>query len=92
MKRKRHTPEQIVAKLRDADGLLAAGQSVEQVCRQLEVSQATYHKWRNEYGGMKGEAMKRLKELERENIRLKKLVADMALDNQILKEVAKGNF
>jgi len=92
MKRKRHTPEQIVAKLRDADGLLAAGQSVEQVSRQLEVSQATYHKWRNEYGGMKGEAMKRLKELERENMRLKKLVADMALDNQILKEVAKGNF
>lgn len=92
MKRKRHTPEQVVVKLRDADGLLAAGQSVEHICRQLEISQATYHKWRNQYGGMKGEAMKRLKELERENARLKKLVADMALDNQILKEVAKGNF
>jgi transposase-like protein len=65
---------------------------VEQICKQLEISQATYHKWRNQYGGMKADEMKRLKELERENARLKKIVADLSIDNSILKEVAKGNF
>lgn len=92
MKRKRHSPEQIIAKLRDADAALTAGASVEQICKQLEISQATYHKWRKQYGGMKADEMKRLKELERENARLKKIVADMAVDISILKEVAKGNF
>ena len=92
MKRKRHSPEQIITKLREADALLTAGTSVEQSCRQLEISQATYHKWRNQYGGMKADEMKRLKELERENARLKKIVADQAVDISILKEVAKGNF
>ena len=92
MKRKRHSPEQIIAKLRDADTALATGASVEQICKQLEISQATYHKWRKMYGGMKADEMKRLKELERENARLKKIVADQAVDISILKEVAKGNF
>jgi putative transposase len=92
MKRKRHSPEQIIAKLRDADTALASGVSVEQICKQLEISQATYHKWRNQYGGIKADEMKRLKELERENARLKKIVADQAVDISILKEVAKGNF
>lgn len=92
MKRKRHSPEQIIAKLRDADAALTVGASVEQICKQLEISQATYHKWRNQYGGMKADEMKRLKELERENARLKKIVADQAVDISILKEVAKGNF
>jgi transposase-like protein len=92
MKRKRHSPEQIIAKLRDADTALASGASVEQICKQLEISQATYHKWRNQYGGIKADEMKRLKELERENARLKKIVADQAVDISILKEVAKGNF
>ena len=92
MKRKRHSPEQIIAKLRDADTVLATGASVEQICKQLEISQATYHKWRNQYGGIKADEMKRLKELERENARLKKIVADQAVDISILKEVAKGNF
>lgn len=92
MKRKRHSPEQIIAKLRDADTALATGASIEQICKQLEISQATYHKWRNQYGGIKADEMKRLKELERENARLKKIVADQAVDISILKEVAKGNF
>lgn len=92
MKRKRHSPEQIIAKLREADAALTAGTGVEQICKQLEISQPTYHKWRKQYGGMKADEMKRLKELERENTRLKKIVADMAVDISILKEVAKGNF
>ena len=92
MKRKRHSLEQIIAKLREADAALTAGAGVEQICKQLEISQATYHKWRKQYGGMKADEMKRLKELERENTRLKKIVADMALDISILKEVAKGNL
>jgi putative transposase len=92
MKRKRHSPEQIIAKLREADAALTAGAGVEQICRQLEISQPTYHKWRKQYGGMKADEMKRLKELERENTRLKKIVADLSIDNSILREVAKGNF
>jgi putative transposase len=92
MKRKRHRPEQIIGKLREADAALSTGASVEQICKQLEISQATYHKWRNQYGGMKADEMKRLKELERENARLKKIVAELSIDNSILKEVAKGNF
>jgi transposase-like protein len=92
MKRKRHSPEQIIAKLRDADAALTAGQSVEQICRTVEVSPATYHKWRHQYGGLQADQMKRLKQLERENVQLKKLVADQALDISLLKEVARGNF
>ena len=83
MKRKRHRPEEIIKKLREAAVLLAGGQSVEEVCKQLEVSPPTYHRWRQEYGGAKEETMKRLKELEKENGRLKRIVADMALDNAL---------
>lgn len=85
-KGKRHRPEQIVEKLREADALLNAGQSVAQVIQHLGVSEATYHRWRNQYGGMKAEEAKRLKELEAENARLKKLLAEAELDKAILKE------
>ena len=92
MKKKRHSPEQIIAKLREAETGLGLGEDLGTVCRRLEISEQTYYRWRNQYGGMKGPEMKRLKELEKENSRLKRAVADLALDNQILKEVAKGNF
>jgi putative transposase len=90
--KKRHTPEQIVRKLRQADAELAAGASVPEVARNLGVSEATFHRWRNHYGGMKAGAMKRLKELESENARLKKIVAEQAVDISILKEVSRKNF
>ncbi len=90
--KKRHTPEQIVRKLREADAQLAAGVPIPEVARQLGISEATFHRWRNQYGGMKADAMKRLKELEKENARLKKIVADQVLDISILKEVSRGNF
>ena len=90
--KKRHTPEQIVYMLRQADAELAAGASISEVARKLGISEATFHRWRNHYGGMKADAMKRLKELERENDRLKKIVADQAVDISILKEVSRGNF
>jgi transposase-like protein len=92
MKRKRHTPEQIIAKLREAEAMLGAGKTIAQVVQQLGVSEQTYHRWRNQYGGMKASDAKRLKQLELENTRLKRAVADLTLDNQILKEVAEGNF
>jgi len=92
MARKRHTPEQILAKLRDAEVMLSEGKTTAEVAKKLEVSEQTFHRWRNQYGGMKGPEMKRLKELERENARLKKLVADQALDNAMLKDLAEGNF
>ena len=85
-RRKRRSPEQVIAQLREADGLLSSGQSVGQFCQKLGVSEQTYHRWRNQYGGMKADAMKRLKKLEEENRRLKKAVADLTLDKQILKE------
>ena len=85
VKRRRHTPQQIVEKLREADRLLNAGQSLGQVLQALEVSEASYHRWRNQYGGMKSSEAKRLKELEQENARLKRLLADAHLDNDILK-------
>jgi len=91
-KRKRHSAEQIVGKLQDADRLLNAGQSVEQVYQALGISEATYHRWRNKYGGLTCEEAKRLKELEVENTRLKKLLADSMLDNAMLKDLAEGNF
>ena len=92
MKRTRHTPEQVIRKLRDADRMLAEQKSVAEVAKELGVSENTYHRWRNQYGGMKADDVKRLKELERENARLKTIVADQALQCQALKEIPKGNF
>lgn len=89
---KRHTPEQIIKKLREADVMLAAGRTIGQVVQSLEISEQTFHRWRNQYGGMKAEEAKRLKELEDENQRLKKLVADLTLDKDILKEALEGNY
>jgi len=85
-RRKRRSPEQIVAALREADALLKAGRSVGQVIQHLGVSEATYHRWRNQYGGMKAEEARRLKELEVENARLKRLLADAELDKAMLRE------
>jgi putative transposase len=92
MKRRRHTPEQIIRKLREADRMLSEGQSIGEVAKALGVSEPTYHRWRNQYGGMKADDAKRLRELERENQRLKRIVANQALDLDGLKEVAKGNW
>jgi len=92
MKRKRHTPEEIIKKLREAATLLAAGQGVEEVCKKLEVSAPTYHRWRQEYGAAKEETIKRLKALEKENTQLKKLVADLSLDKAMLKELVEGKW
>ena len=89
---KRHTPEQIIRKLREADTMLAVGKTIGQVCQVLEVSEPTFHRWRHQYGGMKAEEAKRLKELENENKRLKKLLAEAELDKAILKEVLEGNY
>lgn len=91
-RRKRHSPEQIVKKLRDADAMLNAGQDLAAVLQTLDVSEATYHRWRNQFGGMKSEEARRLKELEEENRRLKQIVADQALDIQMLKHVASKNW
>lgn len=91
-RRKRHTPEQIVRKLRDADALLNAGKDEAAVLQTLEVSESTYERWRKQYGGMKAEEAKRLKELEDENRRLKQIVANQALDIQMLKHVSEGNW
>jgi len=92
MKQRRHTPEQVIRKLREADRLLGEGKVIAEVARALEVSEVTYHRWRNQYGGMKADDVKRLKELERENQRLKAIVADQALECRALKEVARGNW
>ncbi len=92
LKRRRHTPEQVIRKLREADKLLGEGKTVPEVARVLEVSENTYHRWRNQYGGMKADDAKRLKELERENARLKAIVAGQALEKQALKEIARGNW
>jgi transposase-like protein len=92
MKRKRHTPEQIIRKLREADQRLSEGQGIAEVVQQLAISEQTFHRWRNQYGGMKADEAKRLKELEIENKRLKKAVADLTLDKQILEEALKGNY
>jgi len=92
MKRKFHTPEQIVKKLREADTAVASGSTIEQVCRQLDISDATYYNWRKQYGQMKLDQVKQLKAVQKENARLKKLVADQALDNAILKEALSGNY
>lgn len=92
MKRKKHTAEQIIRKLREADAMLAAGKTIGQVAQALEISEQTFHRWRNQYGGMKAEEAKRLKELEAENKRLKKLLAEAELDKEILKEGLEGNY
>lgn len=92
MKRTRHTPEQIINKLREAEAMLAGGKTISQIVQHLGVSEQTLHRWRNQYGGMKSSDAKRLKQLEQENTRLKKLVADLSLDNAMLKEIAEGNF
>jgi len=92
MSRRRHTPEQVVGKLREADRLLGEGIELPEVFKQLEVSEQTYYRWRNQFGGMKADDVKRLKELEAENQRLKRIVADQVLENQALKEIAKGNW
>jgi transposase-like protein len=91
-RRKRHSPEQVVRKLRDADAMLNAGRDLAAVLQALEISEATYGRWRSQYGGMKAEEAVRLKKLEDENKRLKQLVADQALDIQMLKFVAEGNW
>lgn len=91
-RRKRHSPEQIVKKLRDGEAMLNAGKDLATVLQALEVSEATYHRWRNQYGGMKSEEAKRLSALEDENRRLKQLVADQALDIHMLKHVASKNW
>jgi len=92
MKRKRHTPEQIVRKLREGDRMLNEGADLTEVLRHLEVSESSWHRWRAQYGGMKTDEVKRLRELERENARLKKIVADKSLEIDMLKELAEGNF
>ena len=92
MKGKRHSPEQIIAKLREADALLAGGANIGQICQKLAIAEQTFHRWRNQYGGMKAKDAKRLKQLEQENARLKRLVADQALDMTILKETLGGKW
>lgn len=92
MPRKRYSVEQIINKLREADVLLAQQMSAGDVCRQLGVSEQTYYRWRREYGGLKLDQARRLKDLEQENARLKKAVADLTLDKMVLEEAAKGNF
>lgn len=91
-RRKRHNPEQIVKKLRDADAMLNSGKDLAAVLQSLGVSEATYHRWRNQYGGMKASEARRLKELEDENKRLKEIVADQQLDIKMLKHITEGNW
>ena len=91
MGRRTYMPEQIINKLREAEILLSQGSTVAEASRQLRVTEQTYYRWRKEYGGMRVEQAKRLKDLEKENARLKRLVADLSLDNSILKEVTRGN-
>jgi transposase-like protein len=92
MPRKRFTPEQIIGKLREAEVELARGATIAQIAKKLEITEHTYYRWRTQYGGMRVDQAKRLKELEVENARLKKLVADLSLDKAILKEAASGNY
>src|SRR5947209_12372816 len=92
MKRRRHTPEQVVRKLREAERLLAEGKTIPEVAKALEVSENTFHRWRAQFGGMKADDVKRLKELERENTRLKRIVADKELEIDALREISQGNW
>ena len=92
MSRKKYTPEQIIGMLREAEVLLAQGQTTAEVCRRLGISEQSYYRWRKEYGGLRVDQAKRLKELEKENARLRRAVSDLTLDKLILQEAAKGNF
>ena len=92
MKAKRHTPNQVIRKLREAERMLGEGRSTAEVAKALGVSENTFHRWRNQYGGMKANDAKRLKELEKENGQLKRIVADKELENLALREIARGNF
>jgi putative transposase len=92
VKRRRHTPEQVIRKLREAERMLGEGKTIPEAAKELGISEQTYHRWRNQYGGMKGDDVKRLKELERENATLKRIVADKELEVVALKEIAKGNW
>ena len=92
MKQRHHTPEQVIRKLAEGDKLLNQGEELAEVCRRLEIAESTWHRWKAQYGGMKANDAKRLKELEAENGRLKHIVADLTLDNAMLKEIAKGKF
>jgi putative transposase len=92
MGKRRQTPEQIISKLREAEVELARGMKVPEVCKKLGIAEYTYYRWRKEYGGLRLDQARRLRELERENLRLKRLVADLSLDNAILREAAQGNF
>ena len=92
MQRRRHTPEQIIRKLREAERLLGEGKTIPEAAKAIEISEQTYHRWRNQYGGMKADDAKRLKGLERENRQLKAIVADQALQNRALKEISRGNW
>ena len=92
MARRRHTPEQIVRKLKEADRMLNEGSGVAAVARHLQITETTYHRWRNQYGGMKADDAKRLRELEKENAQLKRIVADKELENLALKEIASGKW
>jgi transposase-like protein len=92
LKNRKHTPEQIIRKLAQGEKLLGEGQSIEEVSRHLEITESTWHRWRNQYGGMKADDAKKLKELEKENQRLKRIVADQALDIDMLKDLNRGNF
>jgi len=91
MPRKSHTTEQIIGKLREAEVLLGQGQTVQEICRSLNISEQTYYRWRKEYGGLRTDQARRLKELEKENTQVKRLVADLSLDNAILREAVRGN-
>ena len=92
MPRKKHTPEQVINKLREVEVALAQGSTVAEASRQIGVTEQTFYRWRSEYGGLRVDQVKRLKQLESENTRLKRAIADLTLDNQILKEVSEGNF
>ena len=91
-RRKRHSPKQIVRKIQEADRILAEGGDVAAVLRQLNVTEATYYRWRNQFGGLKAEDAKKLKHLEKQNLALKKLLAEAELEKAVLKELAEGNF
>jgi transposase-like protein len=92
VKRRRHTPEQIIRKLREAERMLGEGKTIPEAAKELEISEQTFHRWRNQYGGMKADDAKRLKELARENEQLKAIVADQALEVRALKEISRGNW
>jgi putative transposase len=92
LKRSRHTPQQIIRKLRDAERLLGEGKTIAEAARELGISEQTFHRWRNQYGGIKADDAKRLKELEKENRQLKAIVADQALQVRALKEISRGNW